>query len=216
MKVIIVGCGRMGAELAGQLAHDGHDVTVVDKSALAFYRLGKGFRGKTVEGIGFDRGVLIRAGVEYADALAATTSGDNTNIITARVARNVFHVPKVVARLYDPRRAEIYQRLGLQTVSSTAWGVSRVIQLLAHRDLNVIHTLGAGGVELVECDVPLHWVSRTVNNVVVPGEIHLTCITRRGRTFIPLLGTEFQEGDRLTLTVLASSHERLEDLMATQ
>jgi trk system potassium uptake protein TrkA len=214
MKVIIVGCGRMGSELAGQLVQDGHDVTVVDKSPQAFYRLGEKFRGKTVEGIGFDRNVLVRAGVERADALAATTSGDNTNIITARVARNVFRVPKVVARLYDPRRAEIYQRLGLQTVSSTAWGVRRVIQLLAHRELNVIGTLGGGEVELIECEVPPHWVSRAVNHVNVAGEINVTSITRRGKTFIPILGTEFQDGDRLTLAVVASSHERLEDLMA--
>jgi hypothetical protein len=125
MRVIIVGCGRMGSELANSLWHDGHDVTVVDKDPRAFYRLGAAFKGATIEGIGFDRDVLIRAGVERADALAATTSGDNSNVITARVARNVFRVPKVIARLYDPRRADIYQRLGLQTVSSTAWGVSR-------------------------------------------------------------------------------------------
>jgi trk system potassium uptake protein TrkA len=129
------------------------------------------------------------------------------------VARNVFRVP-VVARLYDPRRAEIYQRLGLQTVSSTAWGVRRVIQLLSHRELNVIGTLGGGEVELVECEVPPHWVSRAVNHVIVPGEINVTSVTRRGKTFIPILGTEFQDGDRLTLAVVASSHERLEDLMA--
>src|SRR5512136_174046 len=144
MKVIIVGCGRMGSELAGQLALDGHDVTVVDIDPQAFYRLGATFKGKTVEGVGFDRDVLVRAGVEHADALAAVTAGDNRNAIIARVARNVFHVPKVVARLYDPRRAEIYERLGLQTVSSTGWGVSRAMQLLVHPELHVAVTLGNG------------------------------------------------------------------------
>ncbi len=214
MKVIIVGCGRLGGELAIQLSHDGHDVTVVDKNPQAFYRLGSGFKGKTVEGIGFDRDVLVRAGVERSDALAALTAGDNSNIITARVARNVFRVPKVVARLYDPRRAEIYQRLGLQTVSSTAWGVSRTIQLLAHRDLNVIMTLGNGEVELVELEAPPHWVSRTVSNVNVTGEISVTAITRKGKTFIPTLGTVFQEEDRLTISLLALSRSRLESLLA--
>jgi trk system potassium uptake protein TrkA len=210
MKVIIVGCGRMGSELAGQLVLDGHDVTVVDKSPLAFYRLGERFKGKTIEGIGFDRNVLIRAGVERADALAATTSGDNSNIITARVARNVFRVPKVIARLYDPRRAEIYQRLGLQTVSSTAWGVSRAIQLLVHAELNVAISLGNGEVEVLEMEVPLHWVS----NVNVPGEVSVTAVTRQGKTFIPTLGTVFQEGDRLAVAALTTSRGRLEDLMA--
>jgi trk system potassium uptake protein TrkA len=204
----------MGAELANHMWHDGHDVTVVDKNPQAFYRLGAGFKGATVEGIGFDRGVLIRAGVERADALAAATSGDNSNIITARVARNVFHVPKVIARLYDPRRAEIYQRLGLQTVSSTAWGVSRAIQLLSHAELYVSVTLGNGDVEVVELEVPPHWVSRTVNNANVPGEINVVAVTRQGKTFIPVTGTVFQDGDRAAVAVLAAARERLEELMA--
>jgi len=194
--------------------HDGHVVTVVDKDPQAFYRLGAAFKGATIEGIGFDRDVLIRAGVERADALAATTSGDNSNFITARVARDVFRVPKVIARLYDPRRAEIYQRMGLQTVSSTAWGVSRAIQLLAHAELNVAITLGNGEVEVLEMEVPLHWVSRTVSNVNVPGEVSVTAITRQGKSFIPTLGTVFQEGDRVAVAALTTSRGRLEDLMA--
>ena len=214
MKVIIVGCGRMGSELATQLSHDGHDVTVVDTDPLAFYRLGPTFKGTTVEGVGFDRDVLIRAGVERADALAAVTAGDNRNIVIARVARNVFRVPKVVARLYDPRRAEIYQRLGLQTVSSTAWGVNRAIQLLIHPDLHVPVTLGNGDVEVVELEVPSHWVSRTVNNANVPGEINVVALTRKDKTIIPTLGTVFQAGDRVAIAVLVSSRVRLEEMLA--
>ena len=214
MRVIIVGCGRMGSELANSLWHDGHDVTAVDVDPQAFYRLGPAFKGKTVEGVGFDRDVLIRAGVERADALAAVTAGDNRNIIIARVARNVFRVPKVIARLYDPRRAEIYQRLGLQTVSSTAWGVSRATQLLVHAELNVAITLGNGEVEMIEMEAPPHWVSRTVNNVDVPGEVSVTAITRQGKTFIPTTGTVFQEGDRVAIAILATARGRLEDLMA--
>jgi len=214
MRVIIVGCGRMGSELAIELSQTGHDVTVVDIDPQAFYRLGPAFKGRTVEGVGFDRNVLIRAGVERTDALAAVTSGDNRNVITARVARNVFRVPKVIARLYDPRRAEIYQRLGLQTVSSTAWGVSRAIQLLVHAELNVAISLGNGEVEVLEMEVPLHWVSRTVNNVNVPGEVSVTAVTRQGKTFIPTLGTVFQEGDRVAIAIIATARGRLEDLMA--
>jgi trk system potassium uptake protein TrkA len=214
MRVIIVGCGRMGSELAHQLAQDGQDVTGVDVDPRAFDRLGSGFAGKTVAGSGFDREVLARAGAERADALAAVTAGDNLNIVIARVARNVFNVPKVVARLYDPRRAEIYQRLGLQTVSSTAWGASRIIQLLSHRELNVIGTLGNGEVELVELEVPPHWVNRTVNNVNVPAEIAVTGVSRKGSTFIPALGTAFQRGDRVVIVVLSTSRSRLESLLA--
>ena len=214
MRVIIVGCGRMGSELALQLWHDSHDVTVVDIDPRAFYRLDPAFKGKTVEGVGFDRDVLVRAGVERADALAALTAGDNRNIVIARVARNVFRVPKVIARLYDPRRAEIYQRLGLQTVSSTAWGVSRAIQLLVHAELNVTITLGNGEVEIIEMEVPLHWTSRTVSNVNVPGEVSVTAVTRQDKTFIPTLGTVFQEGDRVVMAVLNTSRGRLEDMLA--
>ena len=214
MKVIVVGCGRAGAELALQLQQDGHDVAVVDKDPQAFYRLGEGFKGKTVTGVGFDRDVLIRAGIERADALAAFTAGDNTNVITARVARNVFRVPKVVARLYDPRRAEIYQRLGLQTVSSTAWGVNRAIQLLIYPDLHVPVTLGNGDVEVVELEVPSHWVTRTVNNVNVPGEISVVALTRKEKTIIPTSGTVFQHGDRAAIAVMTSARERFEEISA--
>jgi trk system potassium uptake protein TrkA len=214
MNLIVVGCGRLGAELADRMARDGEDVVVIDKNPQAFYRLGTGFRGKTLQGVGFDRDVLVQAGIERSDALAAVTSGDNSNIITARIARMVFHVPKVVARIYDPRRAEIYQRLGLSTISSTIWGVNRVVQLLSHRDLNVIASLGNGEVDLVEVDVPHHWVSRTVNQVTVPGEVTISAINRSGRTFLPTLGTAFEEGDVLVIGVLASSRNQLQRLLA--
>ncbi len=214
MNVIVVGCGRLGAELADRMARDGEDVVVIDKNPQAFYRLGTGFRGKTLQGIGFDRDILVQAGIERSDALAAVTSGDNSNIITARIARTVFHVPKVVARIYDPRRAEIYQRLGLSTVSSTMWGVNRVVQLLTHRDLNVIASLGNGEVDLIEVEVPHHWVSRTVNHVTVPGEISISAINRSGRTFLPTLGTAFEEGDLVVIGVLASSRNQLQRLLA--
>jgi trk system potassium uptake protein TrkA len=214
MRVIIVGCGRMGSELAHQLVDDGQDVTVVDVDPRTFERLGSGFKGKTVAGSGFDRDVLARAGAERADAVAAVTARDNLNIVIARVARNVFNVPKVVARLYDPRRAEIYQRLGLRTVSSTAWGASRIMQLLGHLGLDVVSTLGNGEVELVEVEVPPHWVNRTVTNVNVPAEMSVTSVTRKGETFIPALGTAFQTGDRIVIAVLATSRAKLEKMLA--
>jgi trk system potassium uptake protein TrkA len=195
------------------MSHDGDEVVVVDKDPKAFLRLGERFKGQTIAGIGFDRDVLIKAGIQRADALAAVTSGDNSNIVTARTAHNIFHVPKVVARIYDPRRAEIYARLGLLTVSSTTWGTSRVIQLLAHPDIMVITTLGNGEVELVEVDAPAAWAGRTANDVNVVGEILVTGITRRGRTLVPTPGTTLEQGDRVAITALTSSISRLEKLL---
>ena len=212
MRVIIVGCGRMGSELAARIA-DGHEVTVVDRDPRAFARLPAGFRGRTVEGIGFDRDVLLRAGVESSDALAALTAGDNANIVTARVARNVFRVPAVVARVYDPRRAEVYRRLGLQTVSTTAWGVTRATQLLLHRELNVIRSLGEGEVELVEQEVPSHWVGRTAGQVSAPGEISVTAILRRETALLPARDTVFQQGDVAVILVVPHARRRLEHLI---
>lgn len=213
MKVIVVGCGRMGAELALALAREGKEVTVVDRDRRAFARLGAGFAGETLEGVGFDRDVLLRAGVERSDALAALTSGDNANIVTARIARTIFRVPKVVARVYDPRRAEVYARLGLQTVSTTAWGASRVQQLLVHGELNVIRNIGAGGLSIVEHEVPSHWVGRDVGHVSVPGSISVTAILRREIALLPAQETIFQQGDLVVIAVLAHARGRLEELL---
>ena len=119
MKVIVMGCGRVGEQLARLLVDDGHEVAVIDYETSALARLGPNFRGKRIKGIGFDREVLIQAGIEQADAFAAASSSDNANIVAARIAHNIFHVPRVVTRLFDPQRAEIYRRLGMLTISST-------------------------------------------------------------------------------------------------
>jgi trk system potassium uptake protein TrkA len=212
MRVIVVGCGRMGSELAARIA-EGHEVTVVDRDPRAFERLPAGFRGRTVTGVGFDRGVLVRAGVEGSDALAALTSGDNANIVAARLARNVFRVPAVVARVYDPRRAQIYRRLGLQTVSATVWGVARATQLLLHRELNVIRSLGEGEMELLEQEVPGHWVGRSAGQVSVPGEVAVVAILRRGRAHMAAPSSVFEHGDRAVIAIVAGARSRLEHLL---
>lgn len=213
MKVIIMGCGRVGEQVARILSDEGHAVTVVDYDANALARLGPQFTGQKVKGIGFDRRVLIAAGIEQADAFAAASSSDNVNIVAARLARNVFHVPKVVARLYDPRRAEIYRRLGLVTISSTSWGARRIHELLTHTDLDPVMTFGNGEVVLIGIEAPPRLVSRRVSNLTVPGEVNVTAITRQGKAFLPTLGTEFRAGDLVHLAVLASAMERLEDLL---
>ena len=213
MKVIIMGCGRVGELLSRLMADEGHDVVVVDYDESALERLGPNFKGRKVVGIGFDRDVLLDAGIEQADAFAATSSSDSANIVAARIARNIFHVPKVVARLFDPRRAEIYRRLGLVTISSTAWGAERIHELLTHADLDPVMTFGNGEVSMVSIDAPPHLAGRMVGHIIVPGEIRVVAITREGQAFIPTRGTEFRGGDVIHLVVLSSAMERLETML---
>jgi len=212
MKIIIMGCGRVGEQLARLMVADGHAVTVIDYDERALARLGDNFRGVKVKGVGFDRDILVAAGIEQADAFAATSSSDNANIVAARTARNLFGVPRVVARLYDPRQAEIYQRLGLLTISSTTWGAERIRELLSHSELDPLLSFGSGEVSLLSLEVPPRMVGRMVKQLIVPGEIQVVGITRQGHAFIPLQGSEFQPGDLIHLAVLASAMDRLIDL----
>jgi trk system potassium uptake protein TrkA len=208
-----MGCGRVGEQVARLMADEGHYVIVIDSDPMALARLGPDFRGHTVRGVGFDRNVLIQAGIEQADAFAATSSSDNANIIAARIARNVFRIPRVVVRLYDPRRAEIYRRLGMITISSTTWGAERIRELLIHEDLDPVMTFGSGEVSLVHLEVPYHLVGRVVKNLVIPGEISVISITRQGQAFLAISGTELRAGDMLHLAVLSSSMERLKTML---
>ena len=212
MKVIIMGCGRVGEQLSRLLAGEDHLVTVIDLDADALDRLGPDFKGRRVRGVGFDRDVLLQAGIETADAFAATSSSDNANIVAARIARNLFHVPRVVARLYDPRRAEIYQRLGLRTISSTTWGAERIHEMLVYSELDPLMSFGDGEVQLVAIEVPAHWAGRAVKHLIVPGEINVITITRRGQAFLPLSGTEVLPGDIVHLALLSTAAERFQAL----
>lgn len=213
MKFIVIGCGRWGAGLARTLVERGHEVSVVDVDARAFDRLGDGFGGERIVGSGLDREVLEHAGVERATGLAAVTFGDETNIVVARAAREVFRVPKVIARLYDPQKAHIYRRLGIETISTVEWGVHRIADLLAYSSLDVTVSIGHGGVDLVEAEVPRLLVGRTVAELVIPGETHVVALSRAGRTFLPTQGTVLEAGDRAHLVMLASSVERLKRLL---
>jgi trk system potassium uptake protein len=213
MKVIIMGCGRVGEQVSQLMAEEGHDVVVIDYDAEALARLGPHFKGRRVKGVGFDRDVLLEAGIENADAFAATSSSDTANIVAARIARNVFFVPRVIARLYDPRKAEIYQRLGLTTISSTTWGAERIHELMIHSALDPVRSFGNADIHLLEIETPPHLVGRMVKNLIIAGEINVVAITRQGKAFIPLSGTELRTGDLLHIIVLASSISRLEELL---
>ena len=213
MRILIIGCGRVGAGLATTLAARGHVVAVVDTDPLAFEKLGAAFKGETVVGIGFDREVLLAAGIDRADGLAAVTASDEANVVAARIARDIFHVPRVVARLYDIRQAEIYKRLGLQTIAPTAWGVNRIAELLLHSPLETVLSLGSGDVELIEAEVPQLLVGKMVRELTLPGELHVVSIMRLNKTFLPTLGTIFQAGDMVHLAVLTSSINRIKELL---
>ncbi len=213
MRVIVLGCGRVGQRVALLMADEGHEVAVIDYDANALERLGPNFKGRKIKGVGFDRNVLLEAGIQRADAFAATSSSDNANIVAARIARNVFKVPRVVARLYDPGRAEIYRRLGLVTISSTDWGAERIRELIMHSELDAVETFGNSEVCIVTVEVPSQLVGRMVKSLTITGEINVAAITRRGEAFIPLLGTEFKTDDLLHLVVLTSSMDQLKSLL---
>jgi trk system potassium uptake protein TrkA len=211
-----MGCGRIGSQVSMLMSGHGHDVTVIDHDNNAAGRLGPTFKGRLVKGLGFDRDVLAEAGIEQADAFVSASSSDNANIVAARIVRNVFHVPRVVARLYDPLRAEIYQRLGLTTISSTNWGAERIVQVLTHTDLDVWITFGHGEVSLVQLEAPQQLVGRKVLQLNVPGEVMVVSITRSDKAFIPSSGAEFQEDDIIHLSVLSSAMDRLEEMLGLE
>jgi trk system potassium uptake protein len=216
MKIIVIGCGGLGAGIAESLSRRDMGVSVIDRDRAAFERLATSFKGDTLLGDGLDRDVLRKAGIESADALAAVTAGDEVNVVAARLARVVFHVPRVAARLYDPRKAEVYQRLGLLTICPVSWGVSRITELLGYSTLEPVKTLGTGDVDILELELPPLLVGRTANDLTVAGEIHVVAVTRRGKTFLPLLGTELQQGDLVHLAVHAASSQRLKLLLGLE
>jgi trk system potassium uptake protein TrkA len=213
MKAIIMGCGRVGEQVSRILDEEGHAVTVIDYNKEALARLGPEFKGRKIKGGGFDRDVLLEAGIEHADAFAATSSSDNANVVAARVARNIFQVPRVIARLYDPRRAEIYQRLGLLTISSTTWGAQRIYELLTHDNLDPVLSFGNGEVKMLSIELPPQLEGRIVKDITVSGEVDVVAITREGTAIFPTLGTTFRKGDLVYILVLASAMDRVESLL---
>lgn len=209
MKIIIVGCGRVGSALTLDLSLRGHQVTVIDNDPLAFESLGTSFKGEKVVGVGFDREILIKAGIQQADALAAVTVSDEANVVAARIAKQVFRVPRVAARVYDPRKAEIYRRLGISTISPVAVGSARLAELISYTNLDTKLSLGSGEVEIVEVEVPIGLAGRLVSDVEVPAEVRVVSLTRSGKTIIPSLKTGFQPGDLLHLAVMEEHRDRV-------
>lgn len=213
MKIIIAGCGRVGALLAGKFSAEGHDVSVIDKDPTAFKRLGKTFKGLTVRGLVFDKATLEKAGADRADAFVAVTSGDNSNVVSSTIARDIYRIPKVIARIFDPRRADIYRRLGIQTISSVLWAVNEIVSLTLHQQVVRDATLGDGEVQLVKTSAPPRLVGRTVDDISIPGEILVVAVVRAGQSFIPASGAAFHEGDIIELAVLTSAMPKFKNML---
>ncbi|MPY93672.1 MAG: TrkA family potassium uptake protein [Acidimicrobiia bacterium] len=215
MHVVVVGCGRVGSELAVTLAEDGHTVGVIDKNATAFRRLHDDFTGVAVVGYGFDRDTLLSAGIDRASALAAVTNGDNSNIVTARVARESFGIEHVVARIYDPRRATVFQRLGIPTVATVSWTTDQVLRRLLPEDSHVDWLDASGGVGLVELAVPKALAGRRFADLEEPGQWATSLVTRLGTAQLAAPGLVAQEGDRVHLTVRLDAIGRLRERFGT-
>jgi trk system potassium uptake protein len=192
-----MGCGRVGSTLSETLDAQGASVAVIDQEATAFRRLPATFGGRTVTGVGFDREVLVEAGIEQASAFAAVSSGDNSNIVAARVARETFGVENVVARIYDPRRAEVYQRLGISTVATVRWTSDQMLRRISPSGSESEWTDASGTVRLAEVHISPAWIGQLLTRVeaVTPGRVAF--VTRLGEGMIPTPETVLQEGDLL-------------------
>lgn len=199
MNIIIVGCGRVGVELALAL-HQAHNVSVIDRNPLAFDRLGLHFSGRTIQGHGMDRTALERAGIETAQALAAVTSSDNINAVVARIARDIYHIDRVVTRLYNPRRAAVYEKLNLQTISSSSWGAHRIAQLLVHPGMQSVSSAGNGEIQIYELTVPIDWSGRKISELVPMEHAIPVTLARNGRGFLPRAESMLESQDILQIS----------------
>jgi trk system potassium uptake protein TrkA len=213
MKAIVMGCGRVGATLATHLSTDGHEVCVLDHDPDSQELLPTSFPGRFLVGNGYNRELLERAGIAAADAFIAVTSGDNTNIVGARIAKEDYRVPQVIARIYDPRRADIYRDLGIPTVASVRWTVGRIDQMLRHRYVDPEVSFGNGETLLVRDTLPAWFTDRSLLDLDVDGQIRVVAVTRGGRSFLPTAGTRAQADDVVSFAVAAHALNRLRSIL---
>jgi trk system potassium uptake protein TrkA len=207
---VIMGCGRVGSTLARTLGRTGHDVAVIDADPAAFRRLGTSFEGRTVTGIGFDRDTLLAAGIRDAYAFAAVSSGDNSNILAARVARETFGVEHVAARIYDPQRAMVYQRLGIPTVATVRWTADQMIQRLLPQGAMPELTDPSGKVVIAEVPYAESWIGHPLTLLEEQTGGRVSYVTRLGEGMLPRPEMVIQEGDLVHMAVLRDQLPRVE------
>jgi trk system potassium uptake protein TrkA len=210
-----MGCGRVGSSLAIELEAAGHTVSVIDQAREAFRRLGPNFKGRTVTGVGFDRDTLLEAGIQDADAFAAVSNGDNSNILAARVARETYGVHNVVARIYDPGRAEIYQRLGIPTVATVLWATDQILRRLAPEGSRSEWRDATGMVQLCEVHPQDDWYGRPTLLIDEMTPARVAFVTRLGEGLIPDEHTVLQQGDLVHVMVSDTDVARTEEILAS-
>ncbi len=215
MHVVIVGCGRVGSGLAMALQGDGHSVAILDENPRAFRRLSEAFTGQKLVGSGFDRDDLETAGAVGADALAAVTSGDNTNILTVRIARENYGIARVVARIYDPRRAEIYQRLGIPTVATVPWTIDQVHRSIVTDQQAAEWVDATARLVLVERRLPEAWAGRTLAELEEDGRLKLVAVVRSGSPRLDVRELVGQEGDVLHIAAAKDALDLLAERLGT-
>ncbi len=210
-----MGCGRVGSTLALSLESQGHDVAVIDSNSAAFRRLGNSFEGRRVTGLGFDRDTLLESGIEQAYAFAAVSNGDNSNILAARVARETYSVEHVVARIYDPGRAEIYQRLGIPTVGTVRWTADQMLRRLLPQGSVPEHTDPSGHVVIADVPINPAWIGRRIREIEATTRARVAYVTRLGDGILPGAETVYQDGDLIhiitTRAALASVEQTLDE-----
>lgn len=209
-----MGCGRVGAALATSLERQGHTVAVIDRDPTAFRRLGSGFGGRRVNGVGFDQDTLRDAGIEDAGAFAAVSSGDNSNIIAARVAREMFGIENVAARIYDPRRAEVYQRLGIPTVATVRWTADQMLRRLLPSGAEPLWRDPSGGVQLAEVHTSATWIGHKISTLQEETGVRVAFLTRLGEAMLPTSQTVLQEGDLVHVMMRTDDIEKVEAAFA--
>jgi trk system potassium uptake protein TrkA len=213
MKYIVIGCGRVGSELATRLSAAGHDVCVVDQEGGSFHNLGPAFHGRTIEGEVLSLQVLQRAGIETADGLAAVTNSDSVNAVIAHAARALFNRRHVVARNYDPRRRPLFEAFGLQVISSTSWGAQRVEELLYHGEIRTVFSAGNGEIEVYELTVPAAWAGRRLGDLLPEGVLPVAQ-TRAGRAELPKAGSVLEQDDVLHVSATLEGVEAVRQRLA--
>ena len=214
MNIIVVGCGRVGSELAYRLYQAGHRVTVIDIDALAFTNLPPDFRGRTLEGEPLNQDLLQRAGIEQADGIALVSSSDSVNAVVAHIAREVYEISNIVVRYYEPQWRSMYEVFNLQVVSSSSWGAQRLEELLYHVKMRSVFSAGNGEVEIYEFTVPSAWVDKPIKELLPNESCIPVGLTRAGTALLPNMNIQFVEGDIVLVSATLKGIEELRNRVA--